>query len=132
MSDIKQMFHQVKVDPKDINVFCFLWWPDGDLSSQLQDYEILVHLFGVTFLPSCASYALEKTAADNQVEIDVQIIDTLSRKFYVDNCLKSLASLENALKIVTEFSKLLKKGGFYLTKLISNHREIMDVILDKE
>jgi hypothetical protein len=100
MSDIKQMFHQVKVDPKDNDAFRFLWWPDGDLSKEPKDYQMLVYLFGATSSPSCASYALKKTATDNQGEFDIQMIDTLNRNFYVDDCLKSVPSVENALTIV--------------------------------
>ena len=132
MSDIKQMFHQVKVDPKDNDAFRFLWWPDGDLSKEPQDYQMLVHLFGATSSPSCASYALKKTATDNQGEFDIQMIDTLNRNFYVDDCLKSAPSVENALTIVQELPKLLEKGGFHLTKWISNCREVMSVIPEKE
>ena len=64
--------------------------------------------------PSCASYALRKTATDNQGEFDIQMIDTLNRNFYVDDCLKSVPSVENALNIVQELPKLLERGGFHL------------------
>ena len=132
MSDIKQMFHQVRVDPKDNDAFRFLWWPDGDLSKEPQDYQMLVHLFGATSSPSCASYALRKTATDNQSEFDIQMIDTLNRNFYVDDCLKSVPSVENALNIVQELPKLLERGGFHLTKWISNRWEVMSVIPKEE
>ena len=132
MSDIKQMFHQVKVDPKDIDAFRFLWWPNGDLTKKPEDYQMLVHLFGATSSPSCASYALKKTAVDNEVEFDVGIVNTLNRNFYVDDCLKSVSSIEKALKIVEELPKLLEKGDFKLTKWISNRREIMNVIPEEE
>ena len=75
MSDIKQIFHQVRVDPNDNDAFRFLWWSDGDL----------VHLFGATPSPSCASYAIKKSATDNQGEFDIQTTDTLNRNFYVDD-----------------------------------------------
>ena len=132
MSDIKQMFHQVRVDPKDNDAFRFLWWPDGDLSKEPQDYQMLVHLFGATSSPSCASYALRKTATDNQGEFDIQMIDTLNRNFYVDDFLKSAPSVENALNIVQELPKLLERGGFHLTKWISNRWEVMSVIPKEE
>ena len=31
-ADIKRMFHQVFVAPEDRGAFCYLWWPNGDLS----------------------------------------------------------------------------------------------------
>ena len=47
-SDIKAMFHQVMVDPKDVDALRFLWWPDDDLSKRPVEYRMTVHLFGST------------------------------------------------------------------------------------
>ena len=60
---IEGMFHQVYVDPKDFDVFRFLWWPDGELKEQLQQYRMERHLFGATSLPSVANFCLKKTAS---------------------------------------------------------------------
>ena len=60
------------------------------------------------------------------------MIDTLNRNFYVDDCLKSVPSVENALNIVQELPKLLERGGFHLTKWISNRWEVMSVIPKEE
>ena len=57
--DIKSMFFQVKVDPRDCDSLRFLWWPSNDLSKPAADYQMLVHLFGATSSPACASYALK-------------------------------------------------------------------------
>ena len=132
MSDIKQIFHQVRVDPNDNDAFRFLWWPDGDLSKEPQYYQMLVHLFGATSSPSSVSYVLKKTATDNQGEFDIQMTDTLNRNSCVDDCLKSVPSVENALNIVQELPKLLERGGFHFTKWILNRLEVMSVIPEEE
>ena len=44
--DIRAMFHQVKVCPKDVNALRFLWWPKGNLNSNAMDHRMAVHLFG--------------------------------------------------------------------------------------
>lgn len=62
MGDIQAMFHQVKVAEEDRDFLCFLWWPDGDVTKDLVEYRMTVHLFGAVSSPSCASYALRKTA----------------------------------------------------------------------
>ena len=37
------MFHQVMVDPKDVDALRFLWWPDDDLSKLPVEYRMKVH-----------------------------------------------------------------------------------------
>lgn len=66
MGDVRAMFHQVKVAEQDRDFLCFLWWPEGDFNKKLKDYRMTVHLFGAVSSPSCASYALRKTANDNK------------------------------------------------------------------
>ena len=62
-ADIEAMFHQVYVDPEDNNVLRFLWWPDGDLEKEPEEYRMVKHLFGVTSSPSCANFCLQKAAS---------------------------------------------------------------------
>ena len=51
VGDIKAMFHQVMVDPANINTLQFLWWKDGNLNSTPVAYQMLRHLFGaISFL----------------------------------------------------------------------------------
>lgn len=130
MSDVKQLFHQVAVTPEDRDVFRFLWWSNGDLSKEPEDHQMQVQLFGATSSPSCASFALRKTTDDNQK--DVQTIGTLNRNFYVDDCLKSVKTVDDALHLVKELPQLLDRGGFHLTKWVSNRREVMASIPAEE
>ena len=126
------MFHQVNVKEEDAEALRFLWWPEGDLSKQPVEHQMTVHLFGATSSPSCCSYALKRTASDNQQEFSEEIIATLNRNFYVDDCLKSLPSIEEAVHVVEELPKLLSRGGFRLTKWLSNEREVLTHVPDSE
>lgn len=82
MADIEGMFHQVKVTLQDSNFFQFLWWPNGDYSKNLAEHRMTVHLFGATSSPSCASYALKRTAEDNKHKFSAEAIDTMKNNFY--------------------------------------------------
>ena len=133
MSDVEQMLHQILVDPKDQDAFRFLWWPKGDLKAKAEEFQMLVHLFGATSSPSCANFALRKTAEDNRKDFDLSVIETVNRNFYVDDCLKSVATIESALHFVNELPRLLQRGGFNLTKWVSNRREVTTAIpVEKE
>lgn len=131
-ADIEKMFHQVRVSPQDTCALSFLWWPGGDLSKEAEDHEMLVHLFGAKSSPSCASFALKKTAEDNKTDFDVETIDTVNRNFYVDDCVKSVATTEEAVRLVEQLPELLSRGGFRLTKWISNRREILSSVAKED
>ena len=132
MADIEKMFHQVNVKEQDREALRFLWWPEGDLSKEPVEHQMTVHLFGATSSPSCCSYALKKTAEDNKQDFSKQVIDTVNRDFYVDDCLKSLPMKEEAVNLVEELPVLLSRGGFRLTKWLSNEREVLSHMPDNE
>ena len=48
--------------------------------------------------------------------------------FYVDDCLKSLPTKEEAISLVTELPELLSRGGFRLTKWVSNEKEVVSQV----
>ncbi|KAJ8021855.1 hypothetical protein HOLleu_39169 [Holothuria leucospilota] len=85
-ADVESMFHQVRVSTKDCDALRFLWWRDGDITQEPVDHRMLVHLFGATSSPSCAGYALRKTADDNRCNYDNNVIETIHKNFYVDDC----------------------------------------------
>ncbi|KAK0144597.1 hypothetical protein N1851_017050 [Merluccius polli] len=125
MSDIEGMFCQVRVPAEDTDMLRFLWWPQGDLSQELKEYRMVVHLFGATSSPSCASFALRKCAEDNQAAFSSEATNTVLRNFYVDDCLKSVGSEKQAVALSQELQCLCAAGGFRLTKWISNSRAVL-------
>ncbi|XP_071481344.1 uncharacterized protein [Diadema antillarum] len=132
VSDVEAMFHQVKVPKRDCDALRFLWWENGDLSSEPEEYRMKVHLFGATSSPSCAGFALQKTAEDHQGEYDQTVVDTVRKNFYVDDCLKSVKDKEAAMKLVEDLKKLLQEGGFRLTKWLSNDRDVLAAIPESD
>ena len=125
-ADIKRMFHQVFVSPEDRGTLCYLWWPDGDLSKDPKTFQMLVHIFGATSSPSICGYALRRTAADNREGSSSETVDAVMRDFYVDDLLKSFETTSQAVEITKELQELLAKGGFQLTKVMSNEREVLN------
>ena len=114
VADVEGMFHQVQVAPDDCNALRFLWWPNDDLSKEPVDYQMLVHLFGATSSPSCASFCLKKTASDNQGDFDVETITTVDRNFYVDDCLKSVPTTDKAARLSVSYENCCQEEGFGL------------------
>ena len=125
-ADIKRMFHQVFVSPEDRGALCYLWWPDGDLTKDPKTFQMIVHIFGATSSPSICGYALRRTAADYSEGFSSQTINAVMRDFYVDNLLKSFETTGQAVETTKELQELLAKGGFQLTKVMSNEREVLN------
>ena len=132
VGDIEAMFHQVKVTDDDCKYLRFLWWENGDFSQPPIEYCMTVHLFGATSSPSCTAFCLKKTAEDNRNRFTPEAIETLERSFYVDDCLKSVGSTAEAISLVSDLRSLLRNGGFYLRKWVSNSREVLASIPDQE
>ena len=128
MADIESMFHQVRVRPEDCDALRFLWWPDNETI----EFQMMVHLFGATSSPSCANFALRKTADDNIEHFCQDITDTVKRNFYVDDLLKSVGDDEEAIGLASDLCKLLEKGGFRLTKWICNKPKVVASLPESE
>ena len=117
--DIEAMFHQVKVNEEHRDLLRFLWWEDGDLTKEPKEYRMTVHLFGATSSPGCANFALKATANDFEMEFGTTAADFLRNDFYVDDGLKSVSSVEEAVKLIVNVKQMCNKGGFRLHKFVS-------------
>jgi len=90
-----------------------------------EEYKMLVHIFGAKSSPCCANKTLKKTADDNQGKYDTEAIQTVYRNFYVDDELKSVSTTDQAIRLASQLTALLKEGGYNLTKFMSNSREVL-------
>ena len=121
-------FYQVRVANADCTYPRFLWWPDGNLQTELEEYQMVVHLFGAASSPSCSTFALCKTTEDNSDHLQEEVVSTVKKNFYVDYCLKSLPSAEETSHHASNLRSLLSRGGFRLTKWISNDPRVLETI----
>ena len=134
MSDIEAMFLQIRVPENQRNFLRFLWWPNGDTSQDLEEYQMNVHLFGAVSSPSCANYSLRRCAddvRDDEIE-DVKSKDVLKKNFYVDDCLRSEESEAVAISRIKDVRFLCTQGGFHLTQFICNKRGVLETIPEEE
>jgi len=118
MADVEATFHQVKVAPEDQDTFRLLWWSD-DTDKPPDEYVMTIHV--------------EKTTAvDNRDKYDSIVIDTLLRHFYVGDMLSALKNEEIAIQVANDLISLLMRGGFRLTKFMSNSPTVLEAILNDE
>lgn len=61
-------------------------------------------------------------------DISVKRLNTVLKNLYVDDCLTSVKSVKEAVILVKDLQRLLDKGGFHISKWISNSRNVMNSI----
>ena len=125
LSDVKEMFHQVKVPIEQQCYLAFLWWPGGDFTRQPLTYCLTVHLFGGTWCPSASTYALRQSIQHFGQNHSKEAKDAIENNFYIDDYLKTFGSAEEAIQVSKEVEDLLHKGGFKVTKWLSNNKDVL-------
>ena len=95
-ADIEAMFLQVSVSNDDSRCLRLLWREDPE--QRIEVYEYTRHVFGAKSSPACANYALHQVAKDNAVNNE-NIVRTVQRNFYMDDFLKSVRTLQEAIEI---------------------------------
>lgn len=76
--------------------------------------------------------ALRKTADDNAKDFDPSISDIVKKNVYVDDCLKSVPDDQEGVKVAKKLPQLLNRGGFHLTKWVSNSTAVIESIPESE
>ena len=93
------MFYQAKVSAEDQSALPFLWRPDGDVDIKPEVYRMTVHLFGATSYPSCASFCLKQSAVLSVENCSSQTMKAIQKAFYVDDCLLSKQTAQEAANL---------------------------------
>ena len=119
------MFLQVGVLPCDQSSLRFLWREDP--TSNVVVHQYTRHTFGAKNLPTCANYALQRTASDKAKEYP-KAAKTVLENFYMDDYLDSVEPLDRDLIRSKELVHFLHLDGFKLTKILSNVQNLANRI----
>ena len=119
--DIKEMFLQVCLRKEDQDSTRILWRDeDGNLTA----YVFQRVMFGANCSPFLSQVAKNFNASEfaNQYP---EAYKAIVEHHYVDDFLMSFLTEESATKITNDVIKVHSKGGFEITKFISNSRKIL-------
>ncbi|XP_069114405.1 uncharacterized protein [Argopecten irradians] len=126
MADIQKMFYCFYVNPEHRNYLRFFWYRDNDLSKDLIEFRMCVHVFGNTTSPAVATYGLRKTAFDSEEVYGSDVRQFVERNFYVDDALTSLATTAEAISLLKRTQEALETGGnLKLHKVASNSQDVL-------
>ena len=126
--DIKKKFFQVLVGKEHRSLLSLLWLQDDNLSKNLVDHEMCVHVFDGTFSPSCRNYMPKSTFIDGEDQFGKTAAETLQDNFYLDDLLKPLDNERQAIKPIKSVKATCASGGFKLTKFLSNSKQVLQSI----
>lgn len=71
-----------------------------------------------------ANSMLKRTADGNENQFDPTTLETLRRNFY-DDVLRAVPASEEAIKLSNQLTELCVRGGFNLTKFLSNDQRVL-------
>ena len=123
LSDIDDMFMQIAIRHEDQCALRFLW-PNEEMVNQ---YQFTRLIFGANCSPFCAIFVLNRCAEDKAIEFPTAV-NAIKNHFYMDDYIHSLASIEEAIDTINQTKDSLHKGGFRLTKFVSNKHEALRFI----
>ena len=89
------------------------------------DYQMTVLLFDAKSSPGCVNFTLKKTAELFEHLHGHDAASFIRDNFYVDDGLKSVATTDEAVKLIVDSQKLCKEGGFRLHKFLSNDKDVI-------
>ena len=126
--DIQEMFHQVKVTNEHKDLLRFLWFSNNDVNGPILQYRMTVHVFGARSSPSVVNFALKSAADKFKTSNNQKAVDFIKDDFYVDDGIKSVKSVNEAITLLKDSQEICKQGGFQLHKYVANHPEILKVM----
>ncbi|KAL1454491.1 hypothetical protein WDU94_010734 [Cyamophila willieti] len=126
--DITKMFLQILVNDNDCKFQKLLWRFSS--SEPLTTYKMKVVIFGMRSSPFLAQRTVRQLVNDEIVNYPgaSNIVDCL----YMDDCVASFPSVEEAKLFYHDVVKLFQSGGFTFTKWVSNSMEVMNEIPESD
>ncbi|XP_053956165.1 uncharacterized protein LOC128861814 [Anastrepha ludens] len=121
--DIKEMFHQVAIQPVDRCAQRFLW-RDGENTKPPEEYEMRVMIFGAACSPCSAQYVMRLNAKEHH-ESHPRAIKAIFDHHYIDDFVDSFDGIEEAVDISKQVRDIHSDGGFELRGFVSNSEKVV-------
>lgn len=126
-ADIRQMYPQFLLHPPHRDLQRILW--RNSTSEPIKEYRLTGVCFGVASSPFLATRALNQLAIDEQ-DTYPRASHAILHNFYVDDCLLSCHTIDEALNTQQQLINLTKSAGLTLTKWCSNRKELLQITDD--
>lgn len=125
MADIQQMFYCFLVEEKHRNYLRFLWFKNNDVTSEVVDYRMKVHVFGNSPSPAVAIYGLRRAVRKGAQRYGQDTVNFVERHFYVDDGLCSVPTDAEAIDLLRRTQASLAESNLRLHKFASNSPAVL-------
>ena len=125
-ADVKEMYHMLRLPDRDKPSLRFLW--RDSLKEEPSVYQFERTVFGELSAPSRANYTLRRNADENGEDLPLGVRADFQH-FYVDDCLPSTDSREEAIEMRKQ---MLRRGGFRVHKWLTNDPDVLATIPKSE
>lgn len=95
----------------------FFWYRDNDLSEEVVESRMRVHVFGNSPSQATATYSLRRAAVKGAEQHGPDTKRFVERKFYVDNGLISLATEKEVISLLKGTQASLSEPNLRLHKI---------------
>ncbi|XP_051816711.1 uncharacterized protein LOC127537707 [Acanthochromis polyacanthus] len=131
-ADIQQMFYGFLVRDDHRDYLRFLWHKDNNLSKEVEEYRMRVHVFGNSPSPAVAIYCLRRAAQQGETKFGADTRQFVERHFYVDDGLISLPTESAAIDLLKRTCASLAESNLKLHKIASNSLAVMQAFEPEE
>ena len=111
------------------DLLCFLWYEDNDLSKDVVDYRMRVHVFGNSPSPAVAIFGQRMAAKEAERVYGSEARHFIEQDFYVDDTLKSFPTEAEAVDVLQRAQKMLTLSNLRLHEITSNRVEMLKFTL---
>ncbi|RXN04564.1 hypothetical protein ROHU_018319 [Labeo rohita] len=131
-ADIQQMFHCFLVREDCHDVLRFLWHRDNDLTKEVVDYRMRVHVFGNRPSPAVAIYGICRAAREEEKEYGSDVRKFIEQDFYVEDALRSFPTEEETTDVLKRAQEALAISNLRLHKIAANRVKVMDAFPNED
>ncbi|XP_064486179.1 uncharacterized protein LOC135398725 [Ornithodoros turicata] len=129
-ADVRKAFLQIGIKQEDRDFLRFLWFANSPALNneerELEEWRMTRVPFGTTASPFLLAATLSHHL-DKMKEEFPETASMLNTSMYVDDLITGSATLEEARRIHSEATEIMKRAGMILDKWSSNCRELEDV-----
>ncbi|XP_062705505.1 uncharacterized protein LOC115255509 [Aedes albopictus] len=129
-ADIREMFHQVDINPEDQQCQRFLW-RDRDEHGDPSIYVMQVMTFGASCSPATAQFVKNKNAERFEEEYPTAVA-VIKKRHYVDDMVFSVETEQEAVELAESVRFIHMEGGFEIRNWVSNSPLVLSTMNGEE